>query len=97
MLTISGTIVLMRPGEDIIEKGIADLSSGIESVQSILVSIGASRLRRAGLAIPANTYDDPEHRLYRLLAAEHGDAAHSKYNALIRLLVSFERAVECGN
>jgi hypothetical protein len=25
----------------------------------------------------------------------HGDAAHSRYNALIRWLVSFERAAEC--
>lgn len=31
--------------------------------------------------------------LYRLLATEHGNGAHSRYNALIRSLVSFERAV----
>jgi hypothetical protein len=36
--------------------------------------------------------DLPEHRLYQLLAAAHGDAAHSRYNALLRRLVSFERA-----
>ena len=39
---------------------------------------------------------DPEHKLYELLAAEDSDAAHSRYNALIRQLVSFERALECG-
>ena len=39
--------------------------------------------------------DYPEHRLYDLLAATHGDGAHSQYNALIRRLVSFERAAEC--
>jgi len=33
-------------------------------------------------------------RLYELLAAEYSDAAHSRYNALIRQLVSFEQAVE---
>jgi hypothetical protein len=33
-----------------------------------------------------------EQRLYRLLADRHGDAAHARYNALVRRLVSFERA-----
>jgi len=37
----------------------------------------------------------PEHRLYRLLAHSDADSAHSRYNALIRRLVSFERALEC--
>ncbi|MCX7825142.1 MAG: hypothetical protein N2689_06250, partial [Verrucomicrobiae bacterium] len=35
-----------------------------------------------------------DRRLYQMLAAVHGNAAHSQYNALIRLLVSFERALE---
>jgi hypothetical protein len=86
----------MKPGEDIIEKGIADLRSGLETIPSLLVSIGARRLRNAGLEIPPNTFPSPEHRLYRLLATDHEDAAHSRYNALIRRLVSFERALECG-
>jgi hypothetical protein len=30
--------------------------------------------------------------LYLLLAETHGDAAHSRYNALVRRLVRFERA-----
>jgi hypothetical protein len=37
-----------------------------------------------------------EHRLYALLAAEDSDSAHSRYNALVRRLVSFERAAECA-
>ena len=37
-----------------------------------------------------------EHRLYALLAAEDSDLAHSRYNALVRRLVSFERAAECA-
>ena len=86
----------MRPGEEFIEQGIADLAAGLETVPSLLVSIGAPRLRRAGLAIPFTTFDNPEHRLYELLAAENSDGAHSKYNALIRRLVSYKRAVECG-
>jgi len=86
----------MRPGEEFIEQGIADLAAGLETVPSLLVSIGAPRLRRADLAIPFTTFDNPEHRLYELLAAENSDGAHSKYNALIRRLVSYKRAVECG-
>ncbi len=86
----------MRPGEEFIDQGIADLAAGLETVPSLLVSIGAPRLRRAGLSIPPATFDNPEHRLYKLLAAENSDGAHSKYNALIRRLVSYERAVECG-
>ncbi|MEX2117165.1 MAG: hypothetical protein WEB37_09765 [Bacteroidota bacterium] len=38
---------------------------------------------------------NPEHLLYDLLHREDPDSAHSRYNALIRTLVSFERAAEC--
>ena len=86
----------MKPGEDLITQGIADLENGLETIPSLLVSIGAPRLRRAGLQIPYNTFSDPEHRLYFLLARSYEDGAHSKYNSYIRRLVSFERAAECG-
>jgi hypothetical protein len=79
------------PGSEIVAKGIDDLAGGTESPESLLVSIGAPRLRRLGLDVP-NPFDSPEHRLYELLRAAHGDAAHSRYNALVRRLVSFERA-----
>lgn len=83
--------MLLLPGEDIVVEGLADLRRGIESVPALLVSIGAPRLRRLGLDVPAGI-DEPERRLYALLAEEHGDAAHGRYNALVRRLVSFERA-----
>ena len=86
----------MRPGEELIDQGLIDLETGHETIASLLVSIGAERLRRIGLPVPSGTYLSPEHRLYRLLAARDSDAAHSRYNALIRRLVSFERAAECG-
>jgi hypothetical protein len=79
------------PGDDLVEKGIEDLARGVESLESLLVSIGAPRLRRLGLDLPT-PFASPEHRLYELLRSEHGDAAHSRYNALVRRLVSFERA-----
>jgi hypothetical protein len=37
----------------------------------------------------------PEHRLYDLLAKDDSDSAHSRYNAYLRRLVSYERAAEC--
>lgn len=85
------------PGADLVEKGIEDLSRGIESAEALLVSVGAPRLRRrVGLHVPPEI-PDPEMRLYRLLATSDPDSAHSRYNALIRRLVSFERAAECAS
>ena len=82
------------PGEDLIAAGLDDLERGAESVPSLLVSIGAPRLRQLGIEFDGG-FSDPEHRLYRLLSASHGNAAHSQYNALMRRLVSFERALAC--
>jgi hypothetical protein len=82
------------PGADLIREGLRDLANGVESMPALLVLIGAPRLRRLGFDI-ADTEDFPEDRLYAQLASVHGDGAHSQYNALIRRLVSFERASEC--
>jgi hypothetical protein len=82
---------LALPGGDLIQKGVADRRQGVESIEALLVSIGAPRLAQVGVEVP-----DPiacaERRLYELLHAENPDAAHGRYNALIRRLVSFERA-----
>jgi hypothetical protein len=84
------------PGEELVSKGIADLGVGVESVEALLVSIGAARLGRLGYDV-VEPFHDPEHRLYELLRRDDPDAAHSQYNALIRRLVSFERAAECAS
>jgi len=81
------------PGRELIAAGLADLRSGNQTVAALLVSIGASRLRDAGIDVPP-VLGDANARLYELLAAEYGVAAHARYNALIRRLVSFERAAE---
>ena len=83
------------PGADLVEQGLADLAVGRDSIPALLVSIGAPRLRRLGLALPA-PLARPEERLYLRLAERAGDGAHSQYNALVRRLVSFERALGCG-
>jgi len=79
------------PGAELVSRGIRDLEGGAETPESLLVSIGAPRLRRLGFSLP-EPLESPEHRLYQLLRSKHGDAAHSRYNALVRRLVSFERA-----
>ena len=83
------------PGAELVLPGIEDLRHGVESVAALIVAIGRPRLSQLGFDLPPDSFHHPEHRLYDLLAAEHGDAAHSRYNALIRRLVSFERAAAC--
>jgi hypothetical protein len=85
------------PGGDLVEVGFNDLTRGVETPEALLVASFASRLRRLGLPVPPHTIAEPEHRLYRLLAAREPDAAHSRYNALIRRMVSFARALECAS
>jgi hypothetical protein len=82
------------PGGDLVAKGLRDLESRRETVEALLVSIAAPRLRDAGLAVP-HTLPEAEHRLYETLARTDSDSAHSRYNALLRRLVSFESALEC--
>src|SRR2546423_4358401 len=81
------------PGGELVEKGLSDLAAGVVSAESLLVSIGAPRLRRLGFDV-SSAFADPEERLYLLLAREEPNGAHSRYNALVRRLVSFERAAE---
>jgi hypothetical protein len=83
------------PGGDLVAAGLADLARGVESVPALLVSIGAPRLAALGLPVP-QPVPEAERRLYERLARESPDAAHSRYNAFVRRLVSFERALACG-
>jgi hypothetical protein len=66
------------------------------SEAALLVLIGAPRLRQLGLTIGPSPIDCPEHELYRLLERVESDAAHARYNALLRRLVSFERTAACA-
>jgi hypothetical protein len=86
---------MLFPGDELVRKGLADLEHGRETVEALVVSIGAPRLESLGYRLPASL-PSPEHRLYAVLAAEDPDSAHSRYNALVRRLVSFERAVACA-
>ena len=83
------------PGADLVRQGIHDLENGIESVPALLVAIGGAALRDVGVPVPEHTIREPEIRLYERLAAEHGNGAHTKFNAWIRQLSSFLRAARC--
>jgi hypothetical protein len=84
------------PGGAIVVEGMEDFERGEETIPSLLVQIGAPQLRWLGLNVPPRE-PMPEHRLYDLLSQYDPDSAHSRYNSLIRLLVSFERAASCAN
>lgn len=83
------------PGADLIEAGVRDLREHRETIPALLVAIGAPRLRRLGIELPESLPENPEHRLYDLLSKDDSDSAHSRYNAYLRRLVSYERAAEC--
>jgi hypothetical protein len=86
------------PGEKLVRQGLADFQTGLCTIPSCLVRIARSRLSRAGLmphTIPREV-SEPELQLYDLLKREGGDA-YSRYNALVRELVSFENALDRRN
>jgi hypothetical protein len=88
------------PGGDLVAKGLADLAAGILSAEALLVCVGRHRLAESGIDVPPAPGlggQLPEHALYLFLAREDSDSAHGRYNALIRRLVSFERAIECAS
>ena len=80
------------PGGDLVDEGLADLASGRTSAASLLLSLAAPRLRREGVPI-TDVEPDPEMRLYRLLSSTAGDdLGYARYNAHLRLIVSFADA-----
>lgn len=82
------------PGQDLLDAGVRDLAAGRESEASLLVAMAAPRLRDLGLTIPDGGGEHPSHRLYDLLSDLDRAGAHSRYNALVRRMVSFCRAAE---
>lgn len=83
------------PGEELLREGLADMQAGRCTIPACLAAIGLPRLQRAGLvgAMPSRSAEDAELQLYRQLRQLGGDA-YSRYNALLRQLVSFEQALD---
>jgi hypothetical protein len=84
------------PGAEIVLPGIEDLRADRVSLNSLAVQAAAPRLRRVGLDAPSAPSGEPPaaHRLYARLSEELGDAAHSRYNAILARVDSFAGAAE---
>lgn len=82
------------PGEDLVRSGTRDLAEGRESEAALALAMAASRLRAVGVEVPQTPVADPGHRLYELLSEHDAASAHSRYNAVMRRLISFLRASE---
>jgi len=78
------------PGAEIVLPGIEDLKAGRETVNALAVSAAAAKLGVRDLVGDAE--EPAAHRLYLRLDSELGDAAHSRYNAILARVASFARA-----
>ena len=86
------------PGHELVEKGQADLQAGVKSLESLLLEIGRPRFERLGIHLPRllEADESPELALYEMLAEHYENEAHSRYNALLRRLVSYQRCLEAS-
>jgi hypothetical protein len=83
------------PGAEIVLPGLAYLKAGRASVNALAVQCAATRLRDAGVdASPVEGDVPAAHLLYERLNRELGDAAHSRYNAILRRVASFAAAAD---
>jgi hypothetical protein len=80
------------PGAEIVLPGIKDLEAGRRSVNALAVSAAATKLGVSDLVGVSNADEPAAHRLYQRLNDELGDAAHSRYNAILSRVASFARA-----
>jgi len=80
------------PGGEIIDAGLYALAAGEESIESLLVSLAAPRLKREGVPLPRELFPNADVRLYRLLVRTGGDLAHARYLAYLRQATSFADA-----
>jgi hypothetical protein len=76
----------------VIDAGLDALVAGRVSIESLMVSLAAPRLRREGIPVPHDGFADADLRLYRLLERSAGDLAHARYLACLRQLASFADA-----
>ena len=81
------------PGAALVERGLADLAAGRASAPALAVAAAGARLRRLGLDAHPRI-EDAELRLYQELGREDPEAAYGRYNAMLREIASFARALE---
>lgn len=79
------------PGGDIVDAGLADLAAGDVTIESLVLSVAAPRLRRESVPL-GSVHEHPEDRLFELLSRDAADLAHARYNAWLRQIASFADA-----
>lgn len=81
-----------------IEPGLADLRAGRDTTAARAVLVARTRLVEAGLEAPPPELPVPAaHLLYESLAREYGVEAHARYNAILRRIASYCRALELAS
>jgi hypothetical protein len=83
-------------GEELVRYGIEELRARKRTESALLMLVAGPRLRGLGIDVhePHDIAPPYEHRLYEYLAEKYGDSAYRRYNAMIRRIVSFARAME---
>jgi hypothetical protein len=84
---------LGAPGGALVDQGIADLVRGRETVEALVISLAAPRLKREGVPLPRALFEDADRRLYRLLEKSEGKLAHLRYLAYLAQVSSFADAL----
>lgn len=92
-MTWASTIAHL-PGADLVAQGVRDCEAGLTTTEGLLVQVAAGKLRSMGIPVAPSSVPLPEHQLYEHLRDQNPRTAHGRYNALIRRLVSFERALQ---
>src|SRR6476659_2498648 len=84
------------PGAELVLAGLQEIEEEEPTESALLILIASPRLRRLGFEIPQrpDIVRPYEHQLYGLLEKTYGAAAYSRYNALLRRIVSFCQALE---
>jgi hypothetical protein len=84
------------PGTSLIERGLEDLKDGRTTAESLLVTVAAARLEALGVLDPGLATGSTEAplALYAWLGKSGVPDPYSTYNALLRELSSFVRALE---
>jgi len=83
------------PGGSLVAEGLADFTAGNTTPAACLISIASPRLLRHGIlkCCGQDILPEAELVLYETLCQQPGDA-YSRYNSLLRELVSFEHALD---
>lgn len=95
-MSLTGSDLESLPGAEIVLPGVEDLQRGRDTIDAAAVLIASRRLGSAGVALPPSPdrNGEPGHHLFGLLIEADTPDPHSRYNAILRRIDSFARALE---